>query len=163
MAEISAAIQANRQAHALGSLIAGDKDLLKLCDRYPIVTPTDFWARHSRLSSAPNAKPPVYFITLKTRPNVAVGLPLLPGGAGEGGGRERGQIATNNIATHAHQTSANGLYTYKKVPLRSRSIAPVQRARRPCQLRHTAPVPLRQRVGRHQPGAAHAHHVGQGQ
>jgi len=27
-------------------LITGDKDLLALADRYPIVTPTDFWARH---------------------------------------------------------------------------------------------------------------------
>ncbi|KAI3600612.1 hypothetical protein D8I24_4370 [Cupriavidus necator H850] len=27
-------------------LVTGDKDLLALADRYPIVTPTDFWARH---------------------------------------------------------------------------------------------------------------------
>ncbi|ODT38334.1 MAG: putative toxin-antitoxin system toxin component, PIN family [Lautropia sp. SCN 70-15] len=27
-------------------LITGDKDLLALADRYPIVTPADFWARH---------------------------------------------------------------------------------------------------------------------
>jgi putative PIN family toxin of toxin-antitoxin system len=27
-------------------LVTGDKDLLALTDRYPIVTPTDFWARH---------------------------------------------------------------------------------------------------------------------
>jgi len=28
------------------SLITGDKDLLALADRYPIVTPEQFWARH---------------------------------------------------------------------------------------------------------------------
>jgi len=28
------------------SLITGDKDLLALADRYPIVTPAQFWARH---------------------------------------------------------------------------------------------------------------------
>jgi uncharacterized protein len=27
-------------------LITGDKDLLVLADRYPIVTPADFWERH---------------------------------------------------------------------------------------------------------------------
>ena len=27
-------------------LVTGDKDLLILADRYPIVTPADFWARH---------------------------------------------------------------------------------------------------------------------
>ncbi len=27
-------------------LVTGDKDLLALADRYPIVTPADFWARH---------------------------------------------------------------------------------------------------------------------
>lgn len=27
-------------------LITGDKDLLALADRYPIVTPAEFWARH---------------------------------------------------------------------------------------------------------------------
>ena len=27
-------------------LITGDKDLLVLADRYPILTPSDFWARH---------------------------------------------------------------------------------------------------------------------
>lgn len=27
-------------------LITGDKDLLALCDRYPIITPAQFWARH---------------------------------------------------------------------------------------------------------------------
>jgi len=29
-------------------LITGDKDLLVLAERYPIVTPTDFWARHGQ-------------------------------------------------------------------------------------------------------------------
>ena len=28
------------------NLITGDKDLLALADRYPIVTPAEFWARH---------------------------------------------------------------------------------------------------------------------
>ncbi len=27
-------------------LVTGDKDLLALADRYPIVTPAEFWARH---------------------------------------------------------------------------------------------------------------------
>lgn len=27
-------------------LVTGDKDLLALADRYPIMTPADFWARH---------------------------------------------------------------------------------------------------------------------
>lgn len=27
-------------------LITGDKDLLALAERYPIVSPADFWARH---------------------------------------------------------------------------------------------------------------------
>ena len=27
-------------------LVTGDKDLLALADRYPIITPSDFWARH---------------------------------------------------------------------------------------------------------------------
>lgn len=27
-------------------LVTGDKDLLALADRYPIVTPADFWSRH---------------------------------------------------------------------------------------------------------------------
>lgn len=27
-------------------LITGDKDLLALADRYPIITPAEFWARH---------------------------------------------------------------------------------------------------------------------
>ena len=31
------------QAHYL---VTGDKDLLALADRYPIVTPAEFWARH---------------------------------------------------------------------------------------------------------------------
>lgn len=27
-------------------LISGDKDLLALADRYPVITPADFWSRH---------------------------------------------------------------------------------------------------------------------
>lgn len=30
-------------------LIAGDKDLLVLADRYPIISPSDFWAKHGGL------------------------------------------------------------------------------------------------------------------
>lgn len=30
-------------------LITGDKDLLALADRHPIVTPADFWAKHAGL------------------------------------------------------------------------------------------------------------------
>jgi predicted nucleic acid-binding protein len=30
-------------------LISGDKDLLTLADRYPIVTPAQFWATHAGL------------------------------------------------------------------------------------------------------------------
>lgn len=30
-------------------LITGDKDLLRLADRYPIVTPAEFWAAHGGL------------------------------------------------------------------------------------------------------------------
>lgn len=30
-------------------LITGDKDLLVLADRYPIISPADFWARHGGL------------------------------------------------------------------------------------------------------------------
>jgi putative PIN family toxin of toxin-antitoxin system len=34
------------QAAKADYLISGDKDLLALADRYPIVTPAEFWARH---------------------------------------------------------------------------------------------------------------------
>jgi len=34
------------RAAAAQYLITGDKDLLALASRYPIVTPADFWARH---------------------------------------------------------------------------------------------------------------------
>lgn len=34
------------QAGGVDYLITGDKDLLALADRYPILTPADFWARH---------------------------------------------------------------------------------------------------------------------
>lgn len=33
-------------ASAANYLVTGDKDLLALADRYPIVTPAGFWARH---------------------------------------------------------------------------------------------------------------------
>jgi putative PIN family toxin of toxin-antitoxin system len=35
-----------RTSHA-DYLITGDKDLLALAEKYPIVTPATFWARHS--------------------------------------------------------------------------------------------------------------------
>lgn len=38
---------AGLRTHAIDYLITGDKDLLALSDRYPIVTPADFWARHA--------------------------------------------------------------------------------------------------------------------
>ena len=34
------------QAGRADYLITGDKDLLALANRYPIVTPAEFWARH---------------------------------------------------------------------------------------------------------------------
>ncbi len=34
------------QASKADYLITGDKDLLALADRYPIVTPSEFWSRH---------------------------------------------------------------------------------------------------------------------
>lgn len=37
------------QTSAADYLITGDKDLLALGDRHPIVTPADFWARHAGL------------------------------------------------------------------------------------------------------------------
>jgi len=37
------------QTSAADYLITGDKDLLALADRHPIVTPADFWARHAGL------------------------------------------------------------------------------------------------------------------
>lgn len=37
------------QSGNVNYLITGDKDLLALCDRYPIITPADFWARHGGL------------------------------------------------------------------------------------------------------------------
>ncbi|HEY6897828.1 MAG TPA: putative toxin-antitoxin system toxin component, PIN family [Rhodocyclaceae bacterium] len=37
------------QASNADYLITGDKDLLALADRYPIVTPTQFWATHGGL------------------------------------------------------------------------------------------------------------------
>lgn len=40
--QVLAALRASRAAY----LITGDKDLLALAERYPIVTPAMFWARH---------------------------------------------------------------------------------------------------------------------
>ena len=37
---------AAKVAGNIDTLITGDKDLLVLADRYPIVSPADFWARH---------------------------------------------------------------------------------------------------------------------
>jgi len=37
------------QTSAADYLITGDKDLLALADRHPIVTPADFWAKHAGL------------------------------------------------------------------------------------------------------------------
>lgn len=34
-------------------LITGDKDLLAVADRYPILTPSEFWARHTGLQVHP--------------------------------------------------------------------------------------------------------------
>jgi uncharacterized protein len=40
------AVLATLQASKATYLITGDKDLLALADRYPIVTPAEFWERH---------------------------------------------------------------------------------------------------------------------
>ena len=37
------------QSGSVDYLISGDKDLLVLADRYPIISPADFWARHGGL------------------------------------------------------------------------------------------------------------------
>lgn len=37
------------QTSAADYLITGDKDLLLLADRHPIITPADFWAKHAGL------------------------------------------------------------------------------------------------------------------
>ncbi|HEY4011217.1 MAG TPA: putative toxin-antitoxin system toxin component, PIN family [Acidobacteriaceae bacterium] len=39
-------ILATLRASNADYLITGDKDLLALADRYPILTPADFWSRH---------------------------------------------------------------------------------------------------------------------
>jgi putative PIN family toxin of toxin-antitoxin system len=39
-------VLATLRASAADYLITGDKDLLALADKYPIVTPAAFWARH---------------------------------------------------------------------------------------------------------------------
>lgn len=40
---------AARKAGGVDYLVTGDKDLLALADRYPIVTPATFWTTHSGL------------------------------------------------------------------------------------------------------------------
>jgi len=40
------ALLAALQASGADYLVAGDKDLLALSDRYPILMPSEFWARH---------------------------------------------------------------------------------------------------------------------
>lgn len=40
---------AGMQFHEVGYLITGDKDLLVLEEYYPVVTPSEFWARHGGL------------------------------------------------------------------------------------------------------------------
>lgn len=37
---------AGLQTHDVDYLITGDQDLLVLAERYPTITPSDFWARH---------------------------------------------------------------------------------------------------------------------
>lgn len=37
------------RSHSVDYLITGDKDLLVLAERYPVITPSDFWARHGSL------------------------------------------------------------------------------------------------------------------
>ncbi len=37
------------QSSAADYLITGDKDLLALADRHPILSPADFWAKHAGL------------------------------------------------------------------------------------------------------------------
>lgn len=40
------AVLATLKASKADYLITGDKDLLSLADRYPIITPAEFWERH---------------------------------------------------------------------------------------------------------------------
>ncbi|GGY76514.1 DNA-binding protein [Marinobacter zhanjiangensis] len=40
---------ASLHSHEVDYLITGDQDLLVLAERYPIITPSDFWARHGGL------------------------------------------------------------------------------------------------------------------
>jgi uncharacterized protein len=40
---------AGMKGHSVNYLVTGDKDLLVLSDRYPIVSPGDFWAQHGGL------------------------------------------------------------------------------------------------------------------
>lgn len=43
---ILGSLLAGVQTGGIDYLITGDKDLLVLADRYPILSPADFWARH---------------------------------------------------------------------------------------------------------------------
>ena len=40
---------AGLQTHGVDYLITGDQDLLILAEGYPVITPSDFWARHGGL------------------------------------------------------------------------------------------------------------------
>lgn len=46
---VLATLLATLQAGAATYLVSGDKDLLALADRFPIVTPSQFWATHGGL------------------------------------------------------------------------------------------------------------------
>jgi len=46
---VLAALLAGLKTSAVDYLITGDKDLLALAERYPIVTPAKFWATHAGL------------------------------------------------------------------------------------------------------------------
>lgn len=43
------ALMAARKGNGADYLITGDKDLLVLADRYPVVTPAEFWEAHAGL------------------------------------------------------------------------------------------------------------------
>ena len=43
------ALLAALQSSGADCLITGDKDLLAMAERYPIVTPASFWAAHAGL------------------------------------------------------------------------------------------------------------------
>lgn len=45
-APILGSFEAAKQTGLLDYIISGDKDLLVLVDRYPVLSPSDFWQRH---------------------------------------------------------------------------------------------------------------------